>query len=456
MPRAAPGASSPISCRPAGRRGGRVARRPWLAFLEEAPPVPGPGATRALLDLSRELAQAHAREDVAAALARALSSLFPGRAHCIRLLDPKTLAPVAPWSQRPGRSQAPLPISLRRAAVRHGGLSEAALESGGVRLVDVDVPVCAGCVRAVAVPLAAGSQLFGVVSLEYPPGAPGDPAADEPLLLQVTNPAALGVRNLRSVEELTFLKTYLEELLENANALIVVTNRQHQVLVFNRAIARLTGLGGEEALGADLLALLPDRRAGADPGGPRAEHRRRGGDRVRDPARAPGRGRGAGGLPHRAHRRPRRRRRGGHRHRPGPDRAPGHGAAGRALPAAGRLRAAGRRHRPRAQQPARGGGHLLRPPAGAAPGHASSTRATPRSCAGSATPASGSRGWRATSSPTPRPGPTARSRSTWARCSTRSPACAIRRCARPGPGCASRSSRRPRSWAAGPACSRSS
>jgi PAS domain S-box-containing protein len=238
-------------------RGRRDGDGPWLALLEEAPPVAGPGTTRALLDLSRELAQAHAREDVAAALARALSSLFPGRAHCIRLVDPKTLAPVAMLgSARPG-PQGPPPIALRRAAVRHGGLSEAALESGGLRLVDVDSPVCEGCVRAVAVPLAVGSQLFGVVSLEYPPGAPGDPAVDEPLLLQVANPAALGVRNLRSVEELTFLKTYLEELLENANALIVVTNRQHQVLVFNRAIARLTGFTADGALGSDLLSLLP-------------------------------------------------------------------------------------------------------------------------------------------------------------------------------------------------------
>ena len=238
-------------------RGGRAVEGPWLAFLEEAPPVPGPGATRALLDLSRELAQAHAREDVAAALARALSSLFPGRAHCIRLLDPKTLAPAGMVGSPLAAPDGPLPLSLRRAAVRHGGLSEAALESGGVRLVDVDDPVCEGCVRAVAVPLAVGSQLFGVVSLEYPPDAPGDPAADEPLLLQVANPAALGVRNLKSVEELTFFKTFLEELLETANALIVVTNSQHQVLVFNRAIARLTGRGREEALGADLLALLP-------------------------------------------------------------------------------------------------------------------------------------------------------------------------------------------------------
>jgi PAS domain S-box-containing protein len=238
-------------------RGAAEGDAPWLAILAPPSPEADPGAARALLDLTRGLAQSHAQEDVAAVLARALASLFPGRAHCIRLFDPMTLAPVATTASAPVVEGGPPPVSLRRSAVRQGGLSEAALESGGLRLVDEDVPCCAGCVRAVAVPLAAGSQLFGVVSLEYPPGAPGAPDADEPLLVQVTNPVGLGLRNLRSVGELTFLKNYLEELLENANALILVTNRQHHVLLFNRAVSRLTGLGGEDALGADLLALLP-------------------------------------------------------------------------------------------------------------------------------------------------------------------------------------------------------
>jgi PAS domain S-box-containing protein len=238
-------------------RGAAQDDAPWLVVLDVPSPGADPGAARALLDLTRGLAQSHAQEDVAAVLDRALSSLFPGRAHCIRLVDPKTLAPVATMASHPVLEGGAPPVSLRREAVRQGGLSELALESGGLRLVDEDVPCCEGSVRAVAVPLAAGSQLFGVVSLEYPPGAPGAPDADEPLLVQVTNPVGLGLRNLRSVGELTFLKNYLEELLENANALILVTNRQHHVLLFNRAVSRLTGLGGEDALGADLLALMP-------------------------------------------------------------------------------------------------------------------------------------------------------------------------------------------------------
>jgi two-component system NtrC family sensor kinase len=214
--------------------------------------------TRALLDLTRGLAQARGRGDVAEALGRTLEVLFPGRLHCIRLVDPKTLAPLAKTPGPPARTCQPCPLALRRAAVREVGLSEAALESGGLALVDEDLPGCTGSERAVAVPLSVGGQLFGVARLEYPPGAPGEVSGDEPLLLQVSSPAALALRNLAAIEEVTYLKTFLEDLLENANALILVTNRQHQVLVFNRALARLTGTRPEQALGADLLAMLPE------------------------------------------------------------------------------------------------------------------------------------------------------------------------------------------------------
>ena len=213
---------------------------------------------QALLDLSRELAQARAEEEIASALSRAMEALFPGRAFCIRLVDAKTIALTTLYARGRLKPAGAGPVRLRRSAVRREGLSEAALEAGGVQLVDEDGPLFEGCDRALAVPVAVSGSLFGVVNLEYLEKAPGEPVADEPLLLQVANQAALGVRNLRSIEELTFLKTYLEELIENANALIVVTNREREMLVFNRALSRLTGVGRDEALGSDLLTLLPE------------------------------------------------------------------------------------------------------------------------------------------------------------------------------------------------------
>jgi PAS domain S-box-containing protein len=215
--------------------------------------------SRALVDLSRSLAQGRTEEDLTAALSLSLELLYPGRDFCIRLLDPKTLALTTIHARGRLKPLARDRIALRREAVRRIGLSEAALEAGGLAIAERDEPVLEECARALAVPVSVGGSLFGVINLEYRPGAPGEPEADEPALLQVANQAALGVRNLRSIQELTFLKTYLEELLENANAPILVTNRQREVLVFNRAVSRLTGFGREEALGEDVLQLLPDQ-----------------------------------------------------------------------------------------------------------------------------------------------------------------------------------------------------
>jgi PAS domain S-box-containing protein len=215
-------------------------------------------ARRTLLALSREVAVARTEEEVMAALTRALDGLFPGRHYCVRLVDPKTLALTSLYAKGKMKPAARQRLTLKRSAVQTTGLSAEALEAAGVVLVERDGCAFDGCVQALAVPLAVGGVLFGIVNLEYTPGAPGSPGADESTLFQLANQAALGVRNLRSIEELTFLKTYLEELIENANALIVVANRDREILVFNRAVSRLTGYAREDVLGQDLLKFVPE------------------------------------------------------------------------------------------------------------------------------------------------------------------------------------------------------
>jgi PAS domain S-box-containing protein len=219
--------------------------------------APGREVPAALVELSRGLAEARTEEEIAGLLARALEALFPGRSFCIHLVDAKSLATTTIYARGRLLEPAPGPLRLRPAALRAAGLSEAVLSAAGVEIVGSDRPLCQGTAHALAVPIAAGGALLGVLDLEWAEGQPADPAREQGVLDLVASHAALGLRNLRSIEELTFLKTWLEELLENANALIVVTNRQREVLLLNRAVARLTGRGREEALGADLLGLLP-------------------------------------------------------------------------------------------------------------------------------------------------------------------------------------------------------
>ncbi len=235
----------------AGRRLTSVA----LSLHEETADA---AAGEALLELSRDLAGARSEDDLTSGVARALEVLFPGRAFCIRLVEPTSLTLTSLHARgrlRPGTGEK---VALRAAAVHRTGLSRPALEAGGIAVVEVDQPLFEGSERATALPLAVGGALFGVLNLEYAAGAPGDPAGDGALLKQVANHAALGVRNLRSVEELTFFKTYLEDLIENANALILVVSRDRRIQVFNRALTRLTAWPREEALGQDLLHFVAD------------------------------------------------------------------------------------------------------------------------------------------------------------------------------------------------------
>jgi PAS domain S-box-containing protein len=108
------------------------------------------------------------------------------------------------------------------------------------------------------VPLTVSGNLFGVLNLEYEKGGPGDRDSDAPLLYQLANHAALGVRNVRSFEEHTTLKNYLEDLVEHANALILVVNRCREVIVWNAALVKLTGFGRDEVVGDDLFAFVPE------------------------------------------------------------------------------------------------------------------------------------------------------------------------------------------------------
>ncbi|HET8540512.1 MAG TPA: ATP-binding protein [Anaeromyxobacter sp.] len=219
---------------------------------------PDDAAERALLALSRELADARSEDHITRTLARALEVLFPGRSFAIRLVDPRTLALRTFYARGRLRGGARARLALRRAAVEKTGLSRSQLEEAGVSITEVDEPVFEGSEAAMVVPLAVGGALFGVLNVEYVHGGPGDRESDAPLLYRLANHAALGVRNVRSFEELTTLKNYLEDLVEHANALIFVVNRCREVIVWNAGLVKLTAFAREDAVGDDLFAFVPE------------------------------------------------------------------------------------------------------------------------------------------------------------------------------------------------------
>lgn len=212
-----------------------------------------------LLELGRHVAGATSEEELVAAVARGVKGLFPGRMFCVRIIDPKTCALTSLYAEGRLREGARDAIVIKQSAADKTHLLVDGLRLPRLQVVDDELPLMfMGSVRSIGAPLVASGQLFGILNVEYPEGMSADLIADDRVLIQLANQVAVAVRNAKLIDELTFVRKYLEELLENANALIVVANRDRHIVVFNKAMATLTGLSREAVLGEDLLTFVPE------------------------------------------------------------------------------------------------------------------------------------------------------------------------------------------------------
>jgi PAS domain S-box-containing protein len=212
-----------------------------------------------LLELGRQVALAMSEEELVATVARGVKGLFPGRTFCVRITDPRTCVLTSLYAEGRLRDGMRDTIVIKRTAAEKTHLSTAGLPADRVKIVTSDRPLLfAGSVRGITAPLVASGQLFGVVDVEYPEGMTADLVSDERVLIQLANQVSVAVRNAKLIDELMFVRKYLEELLEHANALIVVANRERKVVVFNKAMVNLTGLSKQEVLGQDLLDFVPE------------------------------------------------------------------------------------------------------------------------------------------------------------------------------------------------------
>ena len=100
--------------------------------------------------------------------------------------------------------------------------------------------------------------------VNYP--VPPDPGVDDKdLVIPLANHVAVVAHTRRLLRETVYLQDYLEQLIEQANALIIATDPEGRVTVWNRAMNRVTGFPRGEVHGQGAAAL-------ADPAG-RARHR---------------------------------------------------------------------------------------------------------------------------------------------------------------------------------------
>jgi PAS domain S-box-containing protein len=222
-----------------------------LSKLKEARQI-----QKVFMGLGKELSFGSSQEEFLQIIVDAVEALFPQTHYLVQLADPKSLVPLAAEHRGPLRTGVTNKIHVSRSAVVKTRLDPSIAQSACI-VVSQEVPnLFDGIAHAIHVPLVAENQLFGAIHLG---GSEEAPLADddELLLISMANQMALALRNQRLLEETAFLKDYLESILEYANALIIVTNRNRQILVYNRAMENLLGFPKNQTLGTDLFMWVP-------------------------------------------------------------------------------------------------------------------------------------------------------------------------------------------------------
>jgi len=193
--------------------------------------------------LAKELSLELREEELVGTFAAALRRLLPGRLVCLRVVDPRSLSLTSLCADGPLDAElARGPLLLKRSAFRRTRLPEAVTHGGRARVSDAFVPVFRGAQTGFSVPLVASGELFGMLNVEYPPG-PSLAALDEPLAIPLANQLSVALRNLSLFGEARYYRDYLRKLIDVANALIIVIDRDANIAVMNASMQRYCGFG---------------------------------------------------------------------------------------------------------------------------------------------------------------------------------------------------------------------
>jgi two-component system NtrC family sensor kinase len=219
---------------------------------------------RAVMTFSREVSAESQEAELLDLLFRTLCQLLPGRLIAVRNIDPRTLAVLdIQANERVDDGAQAWPAMIPRGALEHPNVRRNmperldAADGSGRRITLVDAPpmLFKGANHGFFVALLAGGELTGEVHVNYRPRSPVS-AEDKDLVIPLANHVAVVAHTRRLLRETAYLQNYLEQLIDQANALIIATDPEGKVTVWNRAMHRVTGFSRGDVLGRPLLAWL--------------------------------------------------------------------------------------------------------------------------------------------------------------------------------------------------------
>jgi signal transduction histidine kinase len=161
------------------------------------------------------------------------------------------------------------PLLVKRAALRHTGLPADIATSARVQLTDRYMPLFTGTGGGFSVPLVASGELLGMLNCEYPLRPAVELAKkDEAAIIPLCNQLSVALRNLRLLHRARSYEGHLRRMIDAANALVVVVDRDQRLTIVNQPMEQASGY----VAGGDLPGLL--RKALGDrPGSEAADSR---------------------------------------------------------------------------------------------------------------------------------------------------------------------------------------
>jgi PAS domain S-box-containing protein len=223
---------------------------------------------RAMIAFSREVTADTQEKDLFRLLYRTLHDMLPDRLVAIRIVDPRSFEIAEIMSDQGLTPDAQrLPAMVQRGALEFPNVrlnlpdNLQARDGSGrtIEIVDEHPLIFRDADAGFFVPLVAGGEFTGEVHVNYRPlpgarGARDYPLrADKGLVIPIANHVAVVAHTRRLLRETAYLQDYLEQLIDQANVLIVATDVQGHITVWNRAIHRLTGFSRGHAVGRELL-----------------------------------------------------------------------------------------------------------------------------------------------------------------------------------------------------------
>lgn len=210
---------------------------------------------QSLSRLGHELDLPLSDDELIRVFTEALQQLLPSALLCIRLVDPVTGDLLQVYAKGQLREQERNIVTLSREGLETFGPPSLVRGDSSVGLSESYTLLFEGASAGFDVPLHDGRSLLGVVSIEYRT-QPDSIETERRLVSPVAFHLSTALCNSRKLGESIHLREYLDNLLDLANAPILVTDRNRRVKIVNQSFERLTGYQRRELMDTDVLQIL--------------------------------------------------------------------------------------------------------------------------------------------------------------------------------------------------------